>query len=570
MKLSKFKIEKIFVINLGLSLFVAFLTLFFSNAGNLKQLQLAALDLSFQLKGHSSVKPNIIIVEVTDADIAKVGRWPWDRTWHAAMAQALKGLGAKEVYFDILFPEPSTGGKDAAFSEVMKSGHEVYLPFAFQGNDYNIKKAVLPLESFARAAKGIGAINIYPDSDGIFRKIPLVFKGTDGKYYPHVALKIALDYAGLKIKHITRRHIVAAGEQKILKIPLIEKNTLLLNWLGRWQDTFKHYSYLDVLAKYKDYLDGKISASEIKDFKNSICLVAVTAIGLYDIKPIPIQPEYPGIGILATTINNLLTKNFIYTPPAWINIFLLFALALLPAFIVLGEKPLRENLIIFLIGVSFAVICIFIFNYGFYIDIALPLAGLFLSNVMVGIYNFVRISVEKQQFFKMAVTDGLTGLYNIRYFKMLIETEIMLSQPDLSKKFAIIMSDVDHFKHFNDTYGHQVGDIVLKEVANVLKTTVRVSDVVARYGGEEMILLLRGADLKGALIIGEKLRKNVEDVTIKDEKASYKVTASFGVAIYRQGDTTESLVKRADEGLYKAKENGRNRVTSVENIASQS
>lgn len=567
MKLPKPKIERNFIVNLGLSLFITLAILFFSNAGALKQLKLATLDLSFQLKNHSPAKQNIIIIEVTDADIAKVGRWPWDRNWHAAMTQALKTFGAKEVYFDILFPESSTEDKDKPFEEAMALSKNVYLPFAFQGTNYNIKKAILPLERFSNVIKGTGAINIYPDSDGIFRKIPLVFKAEDGKYYPHIALKIALDYEGLQIKEINSRCLIASSAEQTLKIPLIEKNTLLINWLDLWQDTFKHYSYLDVLAKYKDYLDGKISAKEIEDFKNSICLVAITTIGLYDIKPVPIQPEYPGIGILATTINNILARNFIYTPPLWISILLLFLFSILPAFIVFGEKPLRESLIIFLIGLSYMVICIFIFEHGFYIDMALPLVGLFSSNLTVGIYNFVRISVEKQKFFKMAVTDGLTGLYNIRYFRMLIETEIMLAQPDVSKKFAIVMSDVDHFKNFNDTYGHQVGDIVLKETANSLKSTVRTSDVVARYGGEEMIILLRGASLKDALNVAEKLRKNIEDTVVKDEKTTYKVTVSFGVSIYHQGDTIDSLIKRADQGLYKSKESGRNCVSSVENIS---
>lgn len=558
------KIKKNVIINLGIGLFISLVILFSSNIGLLKQLKLAALDFAFNLRGPLSSRPNIIIIEVTDNDIIKVGRWPWDRNWHAAMAQALKGLGAKDVYFDIIFSEASSEEKDKLFEEAIKISENVYLPFAFQSNSLDLKEAFLPLERFSLGIKGTGAINIYPDLDGIFRRIPLVFKASDGKYYPHIALEIALDYNGLKIQEINPRYIIASGSGQTLRIPLIEKNTFLINWLNKWQNTFKHYSYLDVLAKYKAYLDKQIPQEEIKVFKDSICLVAVTAIGLYDIKPIPLQPEYPGIGISATTINNLLNKTFIYTPPEWVSIFLLFLLTLIPAFLIFGEKPLRENLIVFLIAVAYISVCIFLFEFGFYLDISTPLFGLFMSTLIVGIYNFVRISVERQSFFKMAVTDGLTGLYNIRYFKMLIDTEIMLSQPDPTKKFAIAMSDVDHFKHFNDTYGHQVGDIVLKEVANALKSNVRTSDVVSRYGGEEMIVLLRGATLKDALAIAEKLRKGIENAIVKDEKATYKVTASFGVSTYRQGDTVDSIIKRADDGLYKSKEAGRNRVCSVE------
>jgi len=559
-----FKIKKNFVINLGFSCFIASIIFLSANIGVLKQLKLAALDFCFNLRGPLPAKPNIIIIEVTDDDITKVGRWPWDRTWHAAMTQSLKGLGAKYVYFDVIFSEPSSPEKDKVFEDSMKASGDVYLPFAFQSDSSDINEAFLPLKEFNSVIKGSGAINIYPDSDGIFRRIPLIFKAKDGKIYPHIALQMALDYSKQKIKEINSRYIVVSNNGDTVKIPLIEKNTFLINWLDKWQNTFKHYSYLDVLAKYKAYLDKQIPDKDIRNFKDSICLVAVTAIGLYDIKPIPLQPEYPGIGISATTINNLISRTFIHTPPEWLSILLLFLLTLLPGFLIFGEKPLKENLVIILIAVSFIAICFFFFEFGLYIDMAVPLFGLFMNTVIVGIYNFVRISVERQNFFKMAVTDGLTGLYNIRYFKMLIDTEIMLSQPDPSKKFAIAMSDVDHFKHFNDTYGHQVGDIVLKEVANALKTSVRTSDVVSRYGGEEMIVLLRGATLKDALLIGEKLRKSIENAVVKDEKATYKVTASFGVSTYHQGDTVDSIIKRADDGLYKSKEAGRNKVSSVE------
>src|SRR3989338_9183339 len=130
----------------------------------------------------------------------------------------------------------------------------------------------------------------------------------------------------------------------------------------------------------------------------------------------------------------------------------------------------------------------------------------------------------------------------------------MLAKPDPSKKFAIVMSDVDHFKHFNDTYGHQVGDLVLKSVASVLKNSVRALDVTARYGGEEMIVLLRGTPLDNALATAEKIRKNVETNQVKDEKNTYNVTISLGVASFKAGDDVDGMIKRADDALYKAKE----------------
>lgn len=469
------------------------------------------------------------------------------------MTRALTELGAKSVYFDILFSEASSEEDDALLEKAINRSKNTYLPFIFQDTSFDIKNALLPIERFSPHLKGMGSINIYPDIDGALRKIPLLFQEKEN-LYPHIALKIALDYSGLKIKDVKPNYLLLTDSKNEIKIPLIEKNQMLINWTGKWKDTFKHYSYLDVLA----------GALNPRDFKDSVCLVAVTAIGLYDIKPTPLEPEYPGIGVIANTISNILDKNFLYLPPALINILLLYLMCLISSLLITGEKPLREALLVILIGAIYFVINFFLFKIGVMLNLATPLLGLTISSLSVGTYNFVRVSIERKTFFKMSVTDGLTGLYNIRYFKLLLETEIMLAKPDPSKKFSILMSDVDHFKHFNDTYGHQVGDLVLKEVANVLKTSVRTSDIVARYGGEEMIVLLRGIPLKDALIIAEKLRKGIENAVVRDEKNTYKVTASLGVSIFKQGDTADSVIKRADDALYKSKEGGRNQISTVE------
>lgn len=537
--------------------------LFLSSKGVTKRWELDGLDLSFHLKGSASVNPHIVIVEITDSDISKIGRWPWKRAWHATMARALKELGAKYTYFDIIFSESSTEEDDALFAKSIEESKNVYLPFVFQPPSFDIKTAFFPIERFASYAKGTGSINIYPDEDGALRRVPLIFDSDKGPLQ-HMALKIALDYTGMQIKEINSRYLLASNSREQIKVPLVVKNTQLINWMGTWAKTFKHYSFLEVLALYKDLLDNKRPLSALKDFKDSVCLVAVTAIGLYDIHTVPLQAEYPGIGVFATVLNNLIDKNFLFTPPLWAGVLLLYLLALLPAFLIFGERPVKEYSIMLVLTLFCFGIYLVLLKNKLLVNPTIPFLGIFSSSLTIGTYNFIRIAIERQKFFKMAVTDGLTGLYNIRYFKMLLETELRLARPDPTKKFVIVMSDVDHFKHFNDTYGHQVGDIVLKEVANALKNNVRSSDIVARYGGEEMIVLLRGSSLKDGLAVAEKLRKGIEGSVVKDEKNTYKVTASLGAAAYKSRDSVDSIIKRADDGLYKAKETGRNRVGYME------
>ena len=124
---------------------------------------------------------------------------------------------------------------------------------------------------------------------------------------------------------------------------------------------------------------------------------------------------------------------------------------------------------------------------------------------------------------------------------------------------------MDHFKAVNDTHGHQVGDLVLKETCALIKRSVRGSDIVARYGGEEIIILLRTPYLDAATKTAEELRYKIESLDIvSDDGKTYKASISIGISKFMEGDTEKSLIKRADDGLYLAKGAGRNCCRTVE------
>lgn len=562
------KFQKPVLINISLSILAALLVIFLSSLGALKRVELAGLDFQFSLRQTLPFDKRIIIIEISDADIAAFGRWPWDRSYHAAMVKTLKELGARSVYFDIIFSEPSSEKEDALLEIALKESGNVYLPVAFEADFINSDNAFFPINRFVANTKAIGAINIYPDIDGVLRRVPLLFHVKDRRI-EEVGLKIAVDYAGLNVKGIEDGKLVLEdqGMKKKHFIPLDEKNTFLINWTGKWKKTFKHYGFVDTLVAYKHKLEGKKPEIDLNDFKDSICLVGVTGLGLHDIKPVPLEPTYPGIGILANVVDNILNNRFLETVPVGVNILLIFLLALTTSFFITGARPFIEVLGLLAVGGAYFLFSYLLFLNGILLNYMHQLIGLLFAGTAIIISNFVRVGIERQNFLKMAVTDGLTGLHNIRYFKSLLETEILTVKNDPANKFSIVMSDVDHFKKFNDTYGHQVGDLVLKEVAGGMKKTVRASDLVARYGGEEMIALLRGTHLEGGLILAEKIRHAVETLEIKDEKNTYKVTISLGVAQYKPGDTVDSLIKRADDGLYEAKEGGRNRVCHLKDGA---
>lgn len=160
-----------------------------------------------------------------------------------------------------------------------------------------------------------------------------------------------------------------------------------------------------------------------------------------------------------------------------------------------------------------------------------------------------------------ANTDGLTRCFNKAYFNNAAETEVKKSKVTGSP-LSLIMMDLDHFKGLNDNYGHDAGDFVLKELSEVIRTNgVRESDVFARYGGEEFCLLLPKTNLKNGFEIAERLRQTIESHQFIYDNKRLPVTASIGIADYRQGVVTGTdLFKRADKAVYLSKENGRNQV----------
>lgn len=166
-----------------------------------------------------------------------------------------------------------------------------------------------------------------------------------------------------------------------------------------------------------------------------------------------------------------------------------------------------------------------------------------------------------QRVYEMTVRDALTQLHNRRYLDERIESEFAYSVRHKTP-LCILMLDVDHFKHVNDTFGHSVGDQVLCAVARALENTIRTEDLVARYGGEEFVIVARGIDSDGATTFAERVRTYLANMQIQTDSGKLCVTASFGVAHMdaRPYASAYGLLSAADEALYRAKRNGRNRV----------
>jgi len=160
-----------------------------------------------------------------------------------------------------------------------------------------------------------------------------------------------------------------------------------------------------------------------------------------------------------------------------------------------------------------------------------------------------------------AATDALTGLRNRRYFQEQLRNQLAIYS-ESEQLFSLLIIDIDHFKRINDTYGHPVGDLVLTNLAQLLQSLARETDIIARYGGEEFVAILPATDQEQAIHLAETFRTTTAEAAWKE----YKITISIGVATVSAADTEQTLLHKADTALYASKSAGRNRVTHADSL----
>jgi len=181
------------------------------------------------------------------------------------------------------------------------------------------------------------------------------------------------------------------------------------------------------------------------------------------------------------------------------------------------------------------------------------------------IARFASISIENANLFRQATTDRMTGLFSHHFFEKNLDEELERARRYKST-FSLVMFDIDHFKKFNDIYGHLQGDRIIREIARIMCKAIRQVDFPARYGGEEFALILPAVDVKGALVVAERIRKRVEAFGFPSANGGepLHVTISVGVTEFdpESAYAPSEIIREADRALYQSKENGRNRVTA--------
>ena len=185
-----------------------------------------------------------------------------------------------------------------------------------------------------------------------------------------------------------------------------------------------------------------------------------------------------------------------------------------------------------------------------------PVFAIVVSYGLTAGYTQFLQSIERMQLFRQATRDGLTHLYNVRHFNLLLEAEFKSVALYKARPLSLIMADIDNFKPINDTYGHQAGDVVLRDIADIIQSECRQIDIVARYGGEEFVIMLIGAAQKDAVDVAEKIRAAVENKKFIFRDKTIYTTISIGVAEFSNEKNKEGLVEKADGTIYVANRRG--------------
>ncbi|NEQ48977.1 MAG: diguanylate cyclase [Leptolyngbya sp. SIO3F4] len=559
---------------LAVSCGISTLLIAVSITGLLQPLEWFAFDRILRRRETRVVDPRFLIVTIGEDDLRQLGEWPISDSKMASLLQSLHQHHPRTIGIDIYRDLPVGNGRNQLNST-----------FQAIPNIVGVEKVIgepVPAAPKLDPQKQVGMADLVPDDDGRIRRGLLAIQ-CDKKQ------KLCSDYEHQQIKYgLATKLAFLYLEQEGIYPKVLDAGHLQLG-----QAVFRRFSSNDggyanadrsgtqILINYpagksffetislSNVLNGDISASQVQ---GRIVLIGATAVSLNDLlyTPMSLEERLPGVFIHAHIASQLVGsaldgRTILHGASAptkylWIILSTNFGVVLVHGFTHRGGVHRQKNLfsLVFVmpcvlasvIGVAYG-----FFNLGLWLPVAAPLLSIALSSVLL-------LLRQNQQLHGLASLDGLTRIANRRSFDQYLQQCI-----NHQEKLALVLCDVDYFKRYNDTYGHQAGDKCLILVAKTLKQAVRRSDFVARYGGEEFVIVLPNTELSVACEILERVQMQIATLEIahKASDVSDYVTLSFGLVTLDNPKNTSSkvMLEKADEALYQSKRKGRNQLTST-------
>ena len=519
----------------------------------------------YLLPYHPDLLKDVFLIAVDDESIHQIKeKWPFRRRIYADLLQKLEAAGVRLVALDFVFAGKSEPLDDFLLAEaVRKAGNVVLAAFVDAQGNY-----VLSLKEIREGAVGSGVVNKLLDEDLYVRRMRLVYRDHDGKLaaWPW-EIEILKELQGLKLDKL---RISPKG----LHYEPDRSNA------GRFFIPFHDHknTAINFKLKLKDIkqvpLWKMMQANGLEEsLKGKIVLAGSTSRGLHDYYHTPLG-VMPGVVVNLNWLVNMATRDFLCNIPFALNLLSVAFFAMAGSFLGLRFDVMRGAVGLFCLtlagwAMTFGLFC---FNYAG--DYFTPFLALWLTFLSVTLCRYFHTLVENVRLRGEVVTDPLTGLYNRRFLESRIDAEFArLAMERRSRKMdayhelSVLMMDIDNFKHVNDTYGHQFGDDVIKNVSFCIRESVRKDDIAARYGGEEFCVVLIHTRKEEAVQIAEKIRKSVESKKFNYVNQIARVTISAGVASARMDNllSSRSIIKAADEALYDAKRAGKNQVCQFVN-----
>ncbi|MEM6611137.1 MAG: CHASE2 domain-containing protein [Cyanobacteria bacterium P01_C01_bin.72] len=550
---------------------VAGLVIAGSLTGIYQTLEWSILDQWFRTRSSEAKETRVVVVEIGESDISELGEWPMSDGVMAELLSKIKQQQPRviglDLYRDLKQGEPAEQKRLEDF-------------FRATPNIIGVEKAINDQVKPSPILKEIGQVampDFVLDADGKARRALMLIGYDDGDVGFSLGTLTALMY--LEQEGILLEDGAEATEKMLgdTKLAALKSNSAgyinadaagfqtLINYRGQ-EESFIHTSLTDILQ------------NQIADdiFRDHIVLIGATAPSLNDFFYTPYSSlsqssqRMPGVyvhaniasQIISTAIDGRTMLGGISESGEWLWIlgwsFVGSGLSLVLLQMNLLQKDSFASIKLTVLGIVIPVGMLLTSSYllflaGYWLPTIAPLIAFVGANlVATGFYY------QNQK--RIAFTDGLTKIANRRFFDQFIKQQWSRCQRD-DQDLAIILCDVDFFKIYNDTYGHQQGDNCLQKLASALSDSVRGNDLAARYGGEEFVVVLPDSNPETAKLVAQRIRSKLKAMQIPHEgsKASKYVSISMGIAsvYYNKAISPKELIDIADEALYKAKEQGR-------------
>jgi len=443
-------VKKIKLGSLLFALGVSFLVFGLYYFGYLRVWEYKTLDFRFNLRGQRNISDRVVIIDIDEDSIQNVGRWAWPRKIHAYLIDYLTSAGVKTIVFDLLFVDPDRNDpeSDEILIQTTKKAGRVIHNFFFENTPRGLQ-VFFPLPKLKKTAAGLGFANVFPELDGVVRKLPVVWK-FDQEIYPHLSIAGSANYLGLSWQEIVR------------KLPLDENGELTINYAGGYK-TFPYVPYYKILYEEVDK----------EFFKDKIVIIGATFTGVGDRYPTPTFPSLPGVEIQAAAIDNFIEKNYLSLIPKSIPIGLIFLFGLLLGLATPLLSPWVATLSAGIIFLLFFSLTYLLFRYyNLCLDFVGPALVVPLTSGPLLLYRLVGEEREKRRIRK---TFG-------QYVAPQVMEEI-LSNPDavalggVRKNLTILFSDIRGFTSISEKLPAE------KTVALLNEYLTTMTEVIFHYGG---------------------------------------------------------------------------------------